>query len=64
VLVLLVTIVIASTLTGEEITSNLQVGAELVLAGVLVGALLPSKAKPAAVEECMSRAGQVLPRCT
>ena len=36
----------------------------LVLVGVLVGALLPSKQKPAAVEECKQRSGQVLPRCT
>jgi drug/metabolite transporter (DMT)-like permease len=64
VLVPLVTIVVASTLAGEEITANFLVGAALVLAGVLVGALLPSKAKPAAVEECKSRSGQVLPRCT
>jgi drug/metabolite transporter (DMT)-like permease len=64
VLVPLVTIVVASTLAGEEITANFLVGAALVLAGVLVGALLPSKAKPVAVEECKSRSGQVLPRCT
>ena len=59
-----ITIVVASTLAGEAITANFLVGAALVLAGVLVGALLPSKAKPAAVEECKSRSGQVLPRCT
>ncbi len=64
VLVPLVTIVVASTLAGEVITWGFLVGAGLVLAGVLVGALLPSKAKPAAVEECKSRSGQVLPRCT
>ncbi|HSR30354.1 MAG TPA: EamA family transporter, partial [Anaerolineae bacterium] len=64
VLVPLVTIVVASTFVGEEITSNFLVGAGLVLAGVLVGALLPSKTKAAAVEECKSRSGQVLPRCT
>jgi drug/metabolite transporter (DMT)-like permease len=63
VLVPLVTIVVASTLVREEITANFLVGAALVLAGVLVGALLPSKAKPAAVEECKDRSGQVLPRC-
>jgi drug/metabolite transporter (DMT)-like permease len=63
VLVPLVTIVVASTLVGEEITWNFVAGAGLVLAGVLVGALLPSKAKPAAVEECKDRSGQVLPRC-
>jgi drug/metabolite transporter (DMT)-like permease len=64
VLVPLVTIVVASTLAGEVITSNFLVGAGLVLAGVLVGALLPSRTKPTAVEECKSRSGQVLPRCT
>jgi drug/metabolite transporter (DMT)-like permease len=64
VLVPLVTIVVASTLAGEVITPNFLVGAVLVLAGVLVGALLPSKAKPVAIEECKSRSGQVLPRCT
>jgi len=64
VLVPLVTIVVASTLAGEEITSNFLAGAGLVLAGVLVGALLPSKAKPEIVDECKDRSGQVLPRCT
>jgi len=63
VMVPLVTIVVASTLAGEEITFNFLVGAGLVLAGVLVGALLPSKTKPAPVEECKDRSGQVLPRC-
>jgi drug/metabolite transporter (DMT)-like permease len=63
VLVPLVTIVVASTLAGEVITPNFLIGAGLVLAGVLVGALLPSKAKPAPVEECKDRSGQVLPRC-
>jgi drug/metabolite transporter (DMT)-like permease len=59
VLVPLVTIVVASTLAGEEISSNFLFGAAL----VLVGALLPSKTKPAAVEECKDRSGQMLPRC-
>ncbi len=63
VLVPLVTILVASTLAGEEITWNFLIGAVLVLAGVLVGALLPSKEKPVAVDECKSRSGQVLPRC-
>jgi len=63
VLVPLVTIVVASTLAGEEITSNFLIGAGLVLAGALVGALLPSKTKPAIVEECKDRSGQALPRC-
>lgn len=59
----LVTMVIASTVAGEQITLNFLAGALLVLVGVVVGALLPSKAKPAAVDECKSRSGQVLPRC-
>ena len=63
VMVPLVTIVVASILAGEEITLNFLIGAGLVLAGVLVGALLPSKTKPAPVEECKDRSGQVLPRC-
>lgn len=63
VLVPLVTIVVASTLAGEENSSDVLVGAGLVLAGVLVGALLPSRTKPAAVEECKDRSGHVLPRC-
>ncbi len=63
VLVPLVTIVVASTLAGEEITTNFLAGAGLVLAGSLVGALLPSKTKPAIVNECKDRSGQVLPRC-
>jgi drug/metabolite transporter (DMT)-like permease len=63
VLVPLVTIVVASSLVGEEITWNFLVGAGFVLAGVLIGALLPSKQKPVVVEECKDRSGQVLPRC-
>lgn len=63
VLLPLVTMVVAASVTREEITLNFLLGAILVLAGVFVGALLPSKAKPTAVEECKDRAGQVLPRC-
>jgi len=63
VIIPLITIVVASTLAKETPTVNFLVGAGFVLAGVLVGALLPSKAKPAAVEECKSRSGQVLPHC-
>jgi drug/metabolite transporter (DMT)-like permease len=59
----LVTMVIASVIAGEQITLNFLFGAMLVLAGVIVGALLPSKTKPDAVEECKDRSGQVLPRC-
>lgn len=63
VLVPLVTIVVAATLAGEVISPNFLIGAGLVLAGVFVGALLPSRSKPAEVEECKDRSGQVLPRC-
>jgi drug/metabolite transporter (DMT)-like permease len=63
VLIPMVTIVVATTLAGEEISGNFLVGALLVLAGVLIGALLPSKTKPVEVEECKDRSGQVLPRC-
>lgn len=63
VLVPLVTIVVAASVVREEITWNFLVGAGFVLAGVLVGALLPSKTKHVAAEECKDRSGQVLPRC-
>lgn len=64
VVIPLVTMVVAATIYGEVITFNFLFGAVLVLAGVFVGALLPSKEKAEAVEECKDRAGQVLPRCT
>jgi drug/metabolite transporter (DMT)-like permease len=63
VLIPLITIIVASTLAGEKITFNFLIGAALVLAGVLVGALLPTKTKVEAIEECKDRSGQVLPRC-
>lgn len=63
VIVPLVTIVVAATIAGETITINFLLGAVFVLAGVFVGALLPSRAKPAEIEECKDRSGQVLPRC-
>lgn len=63
VVVPLVTMVVAAILLGEKITLSFGIGAVLVLAGVYVGALLPSKQKPAEIEECKDRAGQVLPRC-
>lgn len=63
VLIPLVTIVVASSLMGEKITWNFLAGAGLVLVGVLVGALLPARKKPAPVEECKDRSGKVLPRC-
>ena len=64
VLIPLVTMVLAATLVGEQITINFLVGAALVLSGVFIGALLPSRTHSEAVEECKDRAGQTLPRCT
>ena len=43
VIIPLVTVVVATSLTGERITLSFIAGAVLVLAGVLVGALLPSR---------------------
>jgi len=63
VLMPLVTIVLGSTLAGEQITWNFLAGTGLVLVGVVVGALLPSATKTAAVEACRACAGEVLPRC-
>lgn len=63
VLVPLVTIVVAANLAGEAISANFLIGAGFVLAGVYVGALMPSRSKPAEVEECKDRSGQVVPRC-
>lgn len=63
VMIPLVTIFVASALAGETITGSFLIGAGLVLVGVLVGALLPSKTKPAVIEKCKDYSGQVLPRC-
>jgi drug/metabolite transporter (DMT)-like permease len=63
VVIPLVTVIVAAVLTDEHITAAFLVGAVLVISGVLVGALLPSKDKAEAVEECKDRSGQVLPRC-
>ena len=63
VIVPLVTIVVAATIAGEQININFLLGAVFVLAGVFVGALLPSKSKSAEIDECKDRSGQVLPRC-
>lgn len=63
VMIPLVTIVIASTIADEQITFSFLAGSVLVLAGVLIGALLPSKEKPAALEECKDTSGQALPNC-
>ena len=43
VVIPLITVVVASTLAGEQITLSFIAGGALVLAGVLVGALLPSR---------------------
>ncbi len=59
----LVTIVVAAVLGGEKITIYFLIGAAFVLAGVLVGALLPTKTKSEAIEECKDRSGQVVYRC-
>jgi drug/metabolite transporter (DMT)-like permease len=59
----LITIVIASTLAEEAVKPSFLLGAGLVLAGVFFGALLPSKAEPAALKECRDGSGQILPRC-
>jgi len=64
VIIPLITVVVAATIAGEEVTWNLLLGGAFVLAGVYVGALMPSRDKPAEVEECKDRAGQVLPHCT
>ncbi|HAY85735.1 MAG TPA: hypothetical protein DCY42_12690 [Chloroflexi bacterium] len=64
VIIPLVTIIVAGTLAGEEITINFLFGAVLVLGGIYIGALMPSKTKQSEIEECKDRAGQVLPRCT
>jgi drug/metabolite transporter (DMT)-like permease len=63
VLLPLVTMVVAATVAGEQITVKFLIGGLFVLAGVIVGALLPSKVRPDAVEECKDRSGQILPRC-
>lgn len=59
----LVTILLAALFFDEVITINFLVGAALVLAGVLVGALLPAPKKTEVIEECKDTAGEVLPRC-
>jgi drug/metabolite transporter (DMT)-like permease len=63
VIVPLVTISVAALIAGEKISFNFVLGAAFVLAGVLVGALLPGKKGLEAQEECKDRSGQALPRC-
>jgi drug/metabolite transporter (DMT)-like permease len=43
VIIPLITVVLATRLAGEQITFSYVIGAVLVLSGVLIGALLPSK---------------------
>lgn len=43
VIIPLITVVLATGLAGEQITFSYVIGAVLVLSGVLIGALLPSK---------------------
>jgi drug/metabolite transporter (DMT)-like permease len=57
VIIPLVTIVVASNLAGEQITMSFIAGGVLVLAGVLVGALLPSK-PPSPPEEAPTSPGE------
>ncbi|MGB7876269.1 MAG: EamA family transporter [Anaerolineales bacterium] len=63
VLIPLVTVIVAAVLANEQITINFLIGAALVLAGVLVGALLPSRKKTTVFETCRDSAGQVVSRC-
>jgi drug/metabolite transporter (DMT)-like permease len=63
VVIPLVTVIIATFITMEQITFNFLIGASLVLIGVIVGALLPGKKNTAVVEECKDCAGQVVSRC-
>jgi drug/metabolite transporter (DMT)-like permease len=63
VIIPLITVIVAALLTNEQTSVNFLIGAALVLTGVFVGALLPSKNNAVVVEECKDCAGQVIPRC-
>lgn len=63
VLVPLVTIVVAATVAGEAITVGFLAGAALVLAGVYVGALMPTKMKQEELRKCHDQSVEVLHRC-
>jgi drug/metabolite transporter (DMT)-like permease len=65
VVIPLVTVVVAATLAGEQITLNFVLGGVLVLAGVFVGALLsPKPAKSAPMGEVRKEKEIVLPTPT
>jgi drug/metabolite transporter (DMT)-like permease len=57
VVIPLITVVVASSLAGERITLSFVGGGVLVLAGVVVGALLPSK-PPQPPEEKVAPTGE------
>lgn len=57
VIIPLVTVVVAASLAGEQITLSFIAGGVLVLAGVLVGALLPSK-PPSGPEKVQTSPGE------
>ncbi|HSM70083.1 MAG TPA: DMT family transporter [Anaerolineales bacterium] len=63
VIIPLVTVIIASILTREQITLSFLIGAVLVLIGVSVGALLPGRKNEAEIELCKDCAGQVVSKC-
>lgn len=63
VIIPLVTVVVASVLANEQISTNFLIGAVLILAGILFGALLPGKAKVKETDDCKDSAGRVLPDC-
>ena len=64
VLAPLVTIVASGALAGEQITARLLAGAVLVLAGALIGALLPGVPRAAtARDDCHDPYGRLIPDC-
>ncbi len=63
VLIPLVTVVVAATVAGEKITGGFLTGTALVLAGVYVGALMPTHAKQEELWQCHDHSGGVLHRC-
>ena len=58
----LVTILVASMVVDAKITLNFLIGGALVLGGVLIGALLPTKTKARAIEQSKESSDRVLPR--